>query len=65
MSRSPTPVVVHPIVGMPTAGEMPVWVKDAVEGVAGVKSGAVNLTFEPPWDPSMMSDEAKLQLNMF
>ena len=51
--------------GCPVAGEMPVWVKDAVEGVEGVRSGAVNLTFDPPWDPSLMSDEAKLQLNMF
>jgi hypothetical protein len=25
----------------------------------------VNLVFDPPWDPSLMSDEAKLELNMF
>jgi FeS assembly SUF system protein len=51
--------------GCPVAGEMPEWVKDAVLKVEGVKSCNVNLTFDPPWDQSMMSDEAKLQLNMF
>ncbi|HEX8231748.1 MAG TPA: SUF system Fe-S cluster assembly protein [Caulobacteraceae bacterium] len=51
--------------GCPVAGEMPGWVKDAVEKVEGVRSAAVNLTFDPPWDPSRMSDEAKLALNMF
>jgi FeS assembly SUF system protein len=51
--------------GCPVAGEMPEWVHDAVMGVAGIKSCVVNLVFEPPWDPSRMSDEAKLQLNMF
>jgi metal-sulfur cluster biosynthetic enzyme len=33
--------------------------------VEGIKSCHVDLVFEPPWDPSRMSDEAKLQLNMF
>jgi FeS assembly SUF system protein len=51
--------------GCPVAGEMPGWVKDAVDAVEGVRSSTVNLVFEPPWDPSRMSDEAKLQLNMF
>ena len=51
--------------GCPVAGEMPGWVKDAVEKVEGVRSGTVNLIFDPPWDPSRMSDEARLQLNMF
>ena len=51
--------------GCPVAGEMPSWVEDAVTGIEGVKSCTVNLVFDPPWDPSMMSDEAKLQLNMF
>lgn len=51
--------------GCPVAGEMPIWVKDAVESVDGVRSATVNLVFEPPWDPSKMSDEAKLALNMF
>jgi FeS assembly SUF system protein len=51
--------------GCPVAGEMPGWVHDAVMKVPGVRSCAVNLVFEPPWDPTRMSDEAKLQLNMF
>jgi FeS assembly SUF system protein len=51
--------------GCPVAGEMPGWVKDAVEAVDGVRSCTVNLVFEPAWDPSKMSDEAKLSLNMF
>ena len=51
--------------GCPVAGEMPVWVREAVEKVEGVRSAVVNLTFDPPWDPSRMSDEAKLALNMF
>ena len=37
----------------------------AVMKVEGVKSCDVNLIFEPPWDSYKMSDEAKLQLNMF
>lgn len=51
--------------GCPVAGEMPGWVKDAVLTVKGVRDCDVNLVFEPPWDSSKMSDEAKLQLNMF
>ena len=51
--------------GCPVAGEMPGWVRDAVLGVKGVKACDVNLVFDPPWDSSKMSDEAKLQLNMF
>jgi FeS assembly SUF system protein len=51
--------------GCPVAGEMPEWVHEAVVSIPEVKSCAVNLVFDPPWDPSRMSDEAKLQLNMF
>src|SRR4051812_6763162 len=51
--------------GCPVAGEMPEWVKEAVLQIDGVRSANVNLVFDPPWDPSRMSDEAKLQLNMF
>ncbi|MEJ2814658.1 MULTISPECIES: SUF system Fe-S cluster assembly protein [unclassified Caulobacter] len=51
--------------GCPVAGEMPGWVKDAVMEIPDIKSCHVDLVFEPPWDPSRMSDEAKLQLNMF
>lgn len=51
--------------GCPVAGEMPGWIEDAVKKVEGVQSARANLVFEPPWDPSKMSDEAKLALNMF
>ncbi len=51
--------------GCPVAGEMPSWVQDAVMKVEGVRSCDVNLIFDPPWDSSKMSDEAKLALNMF
>jgi FeS assembly SUF system protein len=51
--------------GCPVAGEMPGWVHDAVMQAPGVRSCHVNLVFDPPWDPSKMSDEAKLALNMF
>jgi FeS assembly SUF system protein len=51
--------------GCPVAGEMPDWVRDAVMQIPDVRSCNVNLMFDPPWDPSRMSDEAKLQLNMF
>jgi FeS assembly SUF system protein len=51
--------------GCPVAGEMPVWVENAVNSVPGVSSALAVLTFDPPWDQSRMSDEARLALNMF
>ena len=51
--------------GCPVAGEMPGWVEAAVSTVQGVKSVTVNMTFDPPWDQSRMSDEARLAMNMF
>lgn len=51
--------------GCPVAGEMPGWVEDAVRKVEGVRSAKAELVFDPPWDSSKMSDEAKLALNMF
>ncbi|MCF8511840.1 MAG: SUF system Fe-S cluster assembly protein [Rhodobacteraceae bacterium] len=48
--------------GCPVAGEMPGWVQDAVEPVAGVKSTQVAMTFDPPWGMEMMWDEARLEL---
>ena len=47
------------------AGEMPGWVQEAVLKIDGITKCDVNLVFDPAWDPSRMSDEAKLQLNMF
>jgi len=49
----------------PVAGEMPKWVENAVNGVPGVGNTTVVMTFDPPWDMSRMSDEARLALNMF
>jgi FeS assembly SUF system protein len=51
--------------GCPVAGEMPGWVEDAILYIPDVRHIKVDLVFDPPWDPSRMSDEAKLQLNMF
>ncbi|MDF1715062.1 MAG: SUF system Fe-S cluster assembly protein [Antarcticimicrobium sp.] len=48
--------------GCPVAGEMPGWVADAIEPLAGVKQVDVELTWEPPWGMEMMSDEARLEL---
>jgi FeS assembly SUF system protein len=51
--------------GCPVAGEMPGWVENAIGAVEGVSGVKVNLVFTPSWDPSRMSDEAKIALNMF
>jgi FeS assembly SUF system protein len=48
--------------GCPVAGEMPGWVEDAIVKVDGVDEVSVNMTFEPPWSPERMSEEAKLEL---
>ena len=51
--------------GCPVAGDMPGWVQDAVSAVPGVKDVKVNLVFDPPWDASRMSEEARVTLNMW
>ena len=50
--------------GCPVAGEMPIWVQEACEAVEGVRRVEVDMTFDPPWTPDRMSDEARLELNM-
>ena len=50
--------------GCPVAGDMPKWVEDAVLSVGGISSAAVRLVFDPPWDISMMSEEAQVALKM-
>ncbi len=50
--------------GCPVAGYMPNWVQEAVESVPGIKSAEVEMVWEPPWTPDMMSMRAKLELNM-
>lgn len=46
----------------PVAESLPKEVEDAIMSVAGVKSAKVNIVFDPPWDQTMMSEEAKLEL---
>lgn len=48
--------------GCPVAGEMPGWVEDAILTVNGIEEVSINMTFEPPWSPERMSDEARLEL---
>lgn len=49
----------------PVAGELPLQVQDAVRAVDMVNSCKVELVWEPPWTPEMMSEVAKVQLDMF
>jgi len=49
----------------PSAQELPIMVENAVSSVAGVKDAKVEVVWDPPWDPSRMSDEARLVLNMW
>ena len=49
----------------PVAGEMPRWVEDAVAAVPGVAGAKVSMVFDPPWDQSRMSDEARVALDMW
>ena len=51
--------------GCPVAGDMPGWVENAVATVGGVSGVKANLVFEPPWDHSRMTDEARVALNMY
>jgi FeS assembly SUF system protein len=49
----------------PAAAELPQMVENAVASVAGVSGAKVNIVWDPPWDQSRMSDEARLVLNMW
>jgi FeS assembly SUF system protein len=49
----------------PSAQELPVQVQEAVRAVAGVTKAEVEIVWDPPWDMSRMSDDARLALNMF
>ena len=51
--------------GCPVAGEMPGWVENAVASVQGVQNVTVSMVFDPPWDQSRMSDEARVALDMW
>jgi FeS assembly SUF system protein len=49
----------------PSAAELPTMVENAVAGVPGVREAKVTIVWDPPWDPSRMSDEARAVLNMW
>jgi FeS assembly SUF system protein len=49
----------------PSAQELPEQVQNAILAVPGVTSCLVETVWDPPWDPSRMTEEARLQLNMF
>ena len=49
----------------PSAAELPQMVENAVASVPGVSSAKCNVVWDPPWDQSRMSDEARLVLNMW
>ena len=49
----------------PAAAELPVMVENAVASVPGVSGAKVNVVWDPPWDQSRMSDEARVTLNMW
>ena len=49
----------------PSAAELPAMVEDAVASVPGVREAKVTIVWDPPWDPSRMSDEARAVLNMW
>src|SRR6202051_367048 len=49
----------------PSAPELPIMVENAVSSVPGVGPVNVNVVWDPPWEPSRMSDEARVVLNMW
>lgn len=51
--------------GCPVAGEMPGWVENAVRGVEGVMDVEVEMTFDPPWTPDRMSEEAQIAVGLY
>ena len=51
--------------GCPSAQELPEQVRDAILAVPGVSTCEVEVVWEPPWDQSRMTDEARLVLNMW
>jgi FeS assembly SUF system protein len=49
----------------PAAADLPAQVENAVASVPGVREAKVTIVWDPPWDPSRMSDEARTVLNMW
>ena len=50
--------------GCPVAQELPVEVQRAVEAVAGISRCEVEVVWDPPWSPAMMSEAARLELGL-
>lgn len=51
--------------GCPVAGEMPGWVENAVATVEGISGVEVDMTFDPPWTPDRMSEEAQVAVGWY
>lgn len=51
--------------GCPVAGSLPIEVQTKVQNVPGVSNADVELVWDPAWNPSMMTEAARLQLGMF
>ncbi|THV13651.1 SUF system Fe-S cluster assembly protein [Rhizobium rhizophilum] len=51
--------------GCPVAGEMPGWVENAVGSVEGVSGIEVEMSFDPPWTPDRMSEEAQVAVGWY
>jgi len=51
--------------GCPEAGVLPGQVEECIMKIEGISDCKVILTFNPPWDKSLLSDEAKLELGLF
>lgn len=51
--------------GCPVAGEMPIWVENAVSSVEGIQIVKVELVFDPPWTPDRMSEEAQVAVGWY
>ena len=50
--------------GCPVAGSLPGEVEEKVRAVEGVKDAEVEVVWDPPWNPSMMTEEAQLELGI-
>tara|TARA_Y100001960_G_C14727593_1_gene855728 strand:- start:1049 stop:1498 length:450 start_codon:yes stop_codon:yes gene_type:complete len=51
--------------GCPVAEDIPIWVRDAVVKVDGTTDIDVEIVWDPPWEPSMMTDYAKIELGIY
>ncbi len=51
--------------GCPVAGEMPIWVENAIASVPGISGATATMVFDPPWTPDRMSEEAKVAIGFW